>query len=994
MNWSGQATSWLLLGALCLTLSWSLWRTMRRGHRFRDLLFAGSLLALSLPLLHAALVWSGCLEENYVRVRRQWLVWLPAAAALWAWYRSRLRCAATPASRELLGDCSMVLMLLSVGLAVAGLELGVPSDRLAVVVAIDKSRSTDLVPDVEERITRELQAAKTSMRPGDLLGTVVFGANAMVEVAVTPHGDVPPPAVASVIVDGTDIERALRRALAELPSNAAGKIVLLSDGVATRGDASAGAAAAVAAGVPVDVVPLDQQPFDNVRLVKLSAPTNVSQGETFELRVVVESPQATELKLSELLDGLLLRTSTVSVGPGQTLLNLRQVAETEGLHHLQVAIATHDRQLDRLPEDNQLARFVRVRGRSRVLLLSETEQSTLAGVLESAELHVDLARPREAPSSAAGLAGYDLCVIENAPASSFTPIQLDAIASFVRVAGGGLLLMGSPLTLGPGGYARTPIEQVSPVSFDLKQDRFKGQLSQVIIIDYSGSMGAHVAALTKLQLANEGAVRTLELLGPGDRLGVLHVDTQASWTIPLAPVQDRASAAERVRAVAPGGGGISLLPALHAAYDALRAETSALKHTLLFADGSDVQDSSGAMRLVRDAKRWGISTSVVALGRGEHLPLLERVSSEGAGRFYVVEDAGRLPAVFAQETVTASRAATSETPFRVSPRSGSPITRGISFERAPLLGGHVVTLTRPRASVLLTGPEDDPVLATWRTGLGRSATFTSDYGGVWGKDWSRWPSAAQLFVQLARSLVRSQDDAGVLLDTSISDGNLHVSADVLTEAGSLDATRSLEALIAAPDGSFETAPLRASGAGRYAGSHPLRKPGAYLVSVRDTETDQLLSSTGVELSTGDELKPTGSDLSTLTRIAADTGGSVRDTLAGLFQDRLPLRFAFWDATAALAWLAGALLLCSVAATRLRLPQRLTRTSYAPSTQPDASSSTRHPTTDPSGPASTAGAAVDSMARSVPRTSPTTAELLVEKRRRHPRHRATSTKRRD
>src|SRR5690606_32380148 len=118
--------------------------------------------------------------------------------------------------------------------------------------------------------------------------------NAMVEVAVTPHGDVPPPAVASVIVDGTDIERALRRALAELPSNAAGKIVLLSDGVATRGDASAGAAAAVAAGVPVDVVPLDQQPFDNVRLVKLSAPTNVSQGETFELRVVVESPQATE----------------------------------------------------------------------------------------------------------------------------------------------------------------------------------------------------------------------------------------------------------------------------------------------------------------------------------------------------------------------------------------------------------------------------------------------------------------------------------------------------------------------------------------------------------------------------------------------------------------------------------------------------------------------------------------------------------------------------
>ena len=59
-----------------------------------------------------------------------------------------------------------------------------------------------------------------------------------------------------------------------------------------------------------------------------------------------------------------------------------------------------------------------------------------------------------------------------------------------------LILMGGDRSMGPGGYARTTIEEISPVAFDLKQDKRRASLAEVIAIDFSGSMGATVGGQT------------------------------------------------------------------------------------------------------------------------------------------------------------------------------------------------------------------------------------------------------------------------------------------------------------------------------------------------------------------------------------------------------------------------------------------------------------------------------------------------------------------
>ena len=155
--------------------------------------------------------------------------------------------------------------------------------------------------------------------------------------------------------------------------------------------------------------------------------------------------------------------------------------------------------------------------------------------------------------------------------------------SYVRDLGGGLLLMGGDHSLSArAASGKTPVEEVSPVSFDLKQERRRASLAEVIAVDYSGSMAMSAGSNTKLELANEAAVRSAELLGAGDRLGVMHVDTAVRWTVPLGPVLDKAQIAKDIRAVGPGGGGIYIDLSLENGYRALSKEHVQLKHLFCF----------------------------------------------------------------------------------------------------------------------------------------------------------------------------------------------------------------------------------------------------------------------------------------------------------------------------------------------------------------------------------------------------------------------------
>jgi Ca-activated chloride channel homolog len=900
-------------------------RLRQRALSSRPVLLFATLFSL-LPAALAAFAWWGPIDVPYVRLERSWLAFPVTLVVLLG--VARLERISSRQSRfrrvsvELLG----ALTLIGLGLTVVGLELGRPLDRLSVLVAIDRSRSVDLVPNAESRILAELRVAELGMRDDDRIGTLAFGTSASVEDPLRPRSRLPAPQRAEVGRDGTDLGAAVRHGLGELPSDSAGRIVILSDGVSTRGDAIGAALAAVAAGVPIDVVPLDQQKVPDVRIASVRMPARASRDEPVELRVVTSSSAPARVELRVLRDGEPIKKGIVDIAAGEDVIYLREVAPGSGFHRYDVEVTALDAALDRALEDNSGSAFLRVRGQATALVLEREPElaAPLVRALEGAAFRVEVKGPTAIPADVPGLVPYDLVTLSDIPASDLSPGQLAALASYVRDLGGGLLLFGSDKGMGPGGYGKTPVEEVSPVSFDVKQERRRASLAEIIAVDYSGSMSVRVGKQTKLELANEAAVRSSELLGTGDRLGVMHVDTAVRWTVPLGPVTDRAAIAKSIRAVGVGGGGIYVDLTLTTAYEALARERVQLKHLLLFSDGDDAEERAMAFRLVSSAKAKGVTTSVVALGQGSDVADLEQMSRLGGGRFYLIEDATRLPAVFAQETVLASRSAINEVTFRPTLATPGPTLRGIDFVSSPALTGYVVTLPKGRAQLHLTGPEGDPILASWSIGIGRAAAFTSDFKDRWGLGWTSWEGATRLFGQLARDLARRPDDPRVRLEADTEGGVFHLRANVVDDRGRRETFRRLRATVAGPDGFSRSVVLEAVGSGAYAASIPLERPGAYVATALDEAGGEPLGVTGAALSAGEELRPTGTDRALLRRMAETSGGRVRDTLAGIFHDRPPRRFAYASISATLAMLSALGLLFAVAARRLALPDALTR----------------------------------------------------------------------
>jgi uncharacterized membrane protein len=860
-------------------------------------------------------------EGRVIRFSAPWLlaVGLPLVAIL-LWRLRYLPPEHGGLRRRAIQAC-ILLATLAAALALAGLELGAPIDRLAVVFAVDRSRSVERAG--EAGATRALERVRDSvatMEVDDRAGLVVFGAEAATEVVPSPSPELGG-ARASVPRDATDIGAAIRRALADLPAEHAGRIVLVSDGVETEGDALAAAASAASRGVEIDVLPIEREPSPEIAVDRVRIPETADPGEPIELRVVTRATRATAARVRVTRDGELLAETETEIREGDDVLVMRDIAPEAGVHRYDVLVEPIETAADGSRENNEGGAFVRVSGRSRALVLSKEPAfaTALVEAMRATGLDVDAGGPARVPADLATLAGYDLLVLSDLNSRAFTEDQMAMVQSYVRDLGGGLLMLGGRDAFGLGGYAYTPIEEALPATFDLRQRRDRASLAMIIAIDNSGSMSVEVSpGRTKLDLANEAAARSAQLLSPSDRAGVMHVDTAVHWTLPMTSVTNPDAIADAIRRAQPGGGGILVDITLTASYQALGRESTQLKHLLLFSDGQDSENLAGTRAQVDAAVRDGITTSIVSMGSGVDTPELERLASIGQGRFYIVENMTELPRIFTQETIEASRSAIVEETFRASVGVPGAATRGLDFGAAPALGGYVVVNARPRASVLLGAKDDDPLLLTWQHGIGRSAVFATDGGSNFGRDWLAWDGYRALFGQLARDIARAPERRDARVAMRIEGGQGRVVVEAVDAEGRYRNYLDLGATVAAPGGRRIDVELSQTGAGRYEGTFDASTPGPYLVTVRE-RGEGLVGSAGAVRPSGDELRGEGTDHAKLAQIAALTGGRVRTDLRAVFTDRPPDQYSYRPAWTFLVMLAMCLMLLSVALRRLVLP---------------------------------------------------------------------------
>src|SRR5512141_755384 len=177
-------------------------------------------------------------------------------------------------------------ILLSLILSLAGLEVVQRGDNLAVVFLVDVS---DSMP--QEAIRAEVdyvRSALSGMGPEDRSALILFGADALVERSMSPLRELE--AVTSApITNQTDLAKAIQLGLALFPSGYAKRMVILSDGAQTSGDALEAAKFATASEVQIVAVPFVNQRGAEVSLTDIDVPTHLRQNEQFDLNVSVQA---------------------------------------------------------------------------------------------------------------------------------------------------------------------------------------------------------------------------------------------------------------------------------------------------------------------------------------------------------------------------------------------------------------------------------------------------------------------------------------------------------------------------------------------------------------------------------------------------------------------------------------------------------------------------------------------------------------------------------
>ncbi|HVZ34353.1 MAG TPA: VWA domain-containing protein, partial [Polyangiaceae bacterium] len=515
----------------------------------------------------------------------------------------------------------------------------VDSSRICTTFLVDVSDSISDASLVEAG--RTIAEARAHARSDDALRVISFARRPHL-VELGPEGELPPLRQRKPSGKGaqqapssddqyseTDLQAALQLAYGVFPAGYLRRVVILSDGIETRGDLLAEAQRAGAFGVKIFAVPFRGPVPAEVAIQSLSVPSGIKVGEPFYVtaQIYASQPSAARARLfqGEVLNGL-DSVRSLSLAAGQNEVKFRSVVRVGGpvSYRLELEGVEHDQ----FPENNRFVTSVDVPGRPSVLYVEgqPARATYLASALGAQQFEVDVRGPNALPRSLAELEQYDFFILSDVPAERVDPSVQELTERYVRDLGGGFLFAGGEAGYSLGGWSHTTIERLLPVNMDTEQQKDLPGVAMSLLIDRSGSMTG-----LPIEMAKAACRATVETLRGDDLVEVIAFDSQPKRFVKFQPARYTNRIQSDVATIQPGGG-TAIFPALDAAYQDISVVQARKKHVILLTDGR--ADSDGIRDLVGAMVSDGITVTTVGLGDGADADFLRMIADAGGGRYH------------------------------------------------------------------------------------------------------------------------------------------------------------------------------------------------------------------------------------------------------------------------------------------------------------------------------------------------------------------------
>jgi hypothetical protein len=209
--------------------------------------------------------------------------------------------------------------------------------------------------------------------------------------------------------------------------------------------------------------------------------------------------------------------------------------------------------------------------------------------------------------------------------------------------------------------------------------------------------------------------------------------------------------------------------------------------------------------------------------------------------------------------------------------SSGPL-KGFVQKKIPPVRGYVLTYPKTNAELMMR-VDKDPLLVSWRHGLGRVVAFTSDLSSRWGKEWVHWADFPQWAGQLARSAIRKGSDDRVLVEFHPEQDGVRVVTDVLSSEGSFVNALDLRGGLVGPDQKVQATLFHQVAPGRYESRFSRSERGVYLLTIFEQRKDAApvpVVTVPFVAPYPREYRELKANASLLSRLAEQTGGEVLD----------------------------------------------------------------------------------------------------------------------
>ncbi len=667
---------------------------------------------------------------------------------------------------------------------------------------------------------------------------------------------------------GTNIEAAIRDAIASTPADLVPRIVLISDGMETEGSAMQGLWQAQQLNIPIDTYPLRgrQKPELSIEAVKM--PPQAFAGEKFPVEISLKAPRQTTAKLELKAEGKTIGAGEVSLKPGVNELTVTASVTTSGVIHLSGGVSTAD--MGEATFDQAV--YIQ---KPRMLYISQDPAGTDLNLMKAVESYqFEVNKLGELPLDAMGK--YEVVVLNNQDLEGYSPAAKAAIEAYVK-RGGGLLTIGgerNQYVEKKPGTPEDPLERTLPAK--LAPPRSPEGTCVVLIIDKSSSMEGR-----KMELARIASIGVIENLRPIDLVGVLIFDNSHQWAIPIRRAEDKTLIKRLIAGVTPDGG-TQIAPALNEAFKKIVPVKATFKHIVLLTDG--ISEEGDSINLAREAASQRVTISTVGLGQDVNRAYLEKVAQFAKGKSYFLNDPTGLEQILLRDVLEFTGSTAVEKPTQPILMRAAEVLEGTGIDKAPVLKGYVKYEAKPSADLLLSVPGEkantkDPLLARWQYGLGRVTVFTSDAKSRWAENWITWNGYDRFWGNVLRDLLphSKSEDATLTFDPT----NRELEATYRLPSGEDSKTKAPALFISGPNNFQLPLTMQKIAAGVYRGRIGIGDRTG-LFRVRPAETTRLFPEVGFYRQET-ELVEYGGNADLMKQISSFSGGRVNPSAADVFR---------------------------------------------------------------------------------------------------------------